>query len=247
MKTTTLTLILFLTGLDLWAQNMPLIRQTTNRIHTVTTNIGSAAGPATPVAPAVPAAATAPTTVPGAASPADASSGASPQEEMIPAGNINFQGVDVSQVLEVYSKLVGRTLLRAGLPQASIILKTETPLTKTEAIEALQAVLSLNGISVVNVGDKFVKVLTSDQAGTAGAAFSDDSASELPDLGAYVTRIVQLKYTKPTEMMPLITPFAKLPNAVVAFDSNGILVLRDNAENVKRMMQMIERVDVSVP
>ncbi len=78
---------------------------------------------------------------------------------MIPAGNINFQGVDVSQVLEVYSKLVGRTLLRAGLPQASIILKTETPLTKTEAIEALQAVLSLNGISVVNVGDKFVKVL----------------------------------------------------------------------------------------
>jgi general secretion pathway protein D len=48
-------------------------------------------------------------------------------------------------------------------------------------------------------------------------------------------------------MMPLITPFAKLPNAVVAFDSNGILVLRDNAENVKRMMQMIERVDVSVP
>ena len=97
---------------------------------------------------------------------------------MIPAGNINFQGVDVSQVLDVYSKLVGRTLLRAGLPQASIILKTETPLTKTEAIEALQAVLSLNGISVVNVGDKFVKVLTSDQAGTAGAAFSDDSASQ---------------------------------------------------------------------
>jgi len=201
MKTTTLTLILFLTGLDLWAQNMPLIRQTTNRIHTVTTNIGSAAGPATPaapapaampVAPAVPAAATAPTTVPGAASPADASSGASPQEEMIPAGNINFQGVDLSQVLEVYSKLVGRTLLRAGLPQASIILKTETPLTKTEAIEALQAVLALNGISVVNVGDKFVKVLTSDQAGTAGAAFSDDSASQVDGPGAYVTGIVQL-------------------------------------------------------
>jgi general secretion pathway protein D len=166
---------------------------------------------------------------------------------MIPAGNINFQGVDVSQVLEVYAKLVGRTLLRAGLPSAQIVLKTETPLTKTEAIEALQAVLSLNGISVVNVGDKFVKVLQSDQAGTAGAAFNEDSASQLPDLGAYVTRIVQLKYTKPTEMMPLITPFAKLPNAVVAFDSNGILVLRDNAENVKRMMQMIERVDVSMP
>ena len=49
---------------------------------------------------------------------------------MIPAGNIDFQGVDVNQVLEVYAKLVGRTLLRAALPQASIVLKTETPLTK---------------------------------------------------------------------------------------------------------------------
>jgi len=253
MKTTTLALILFLTGLDLWAQTPPVPRQITDRVHTTTTtNTSPAAGSATPalpvpaampVAPAVPAAATAQ----GAAGSADAASGAPAQEEMIPAGNINFQGVDVSQVLEVYSKLVGRTLLRAGLPSAQIVLKTETPLTKTEAIEALQAVLSLNGISVINVGDKFVKVLTSDQAGTAGAAFNEDSAGQLPELGAYVTRIVQLKYTKPSEMMPLITPFAKLPNAVVAFDSNGILVLRDNAENVKRMMQMIERVDVSVP
>ena len=34
--------------------------------------------------------------------------------------NINFQGVDVDQVLEVYAKLVGRTLLRAGLYRARL-------------------------------------------------------------------------------------------------------------------------------
>jgi general secretion pathway protein D len=62
-------------------------------------------------------------------------------------------------VLDVYAQLVGRTMLRAGLPSAQIILRTETPLTKTEAIQALQAVLALNGIALVNVGDKFVKVL----------------------------------------------------------------------------------------
>jgi len=32
---------------------------------------------------------------------------------------------------------LGRTMLRAGLPAAQIILRTETPLTKTEAIQAL--------------------------------------------------------------------------------------------------------------
>ena len=117
---------------------------------------------------------------------------------MIPAGNINFQGVDVSQVLDVYAQLVGRTMLRAGLPPAQIILRTETPLTKTEAIQALQAVLALNGIALVNVGDKFVKVLPVDQANSAGAKIDHGEASQLPEMGSYVTHIVQLKYVKPS-------------------------------------------------
>ena len=261
MKTTTLVLILFLTGFELWAQTPPAVRQAPTRVRRfpvpASTN-SPAAGPAFPAVPATaagPAAPNAAPTAPGsvtapAVNPDDvntAPDGTAPAEEMIPAGNINFQGVDVSQVLEVYAKLVGRTLLRAGLPTASIVLKTETPLTKSEAIQALQAVLSLNGISVVNIGEKFVKVLPIDQANTAGAEFNDAAAAKLPDLGTYVTHIVQLKNLKPTEVVPIIQPFAKLPNSILPIDANGIIVLRDNAENVKRMLQMIERVDISVP
>ncbi len=189
--------------------------------------------PVTPAAP-VPAATNAP------------ESKAAP-EEMIPPGLINFQGVDVSQVLDIYSQLVGRTLLRGNVPESKIILKTQTPLTKTEAIEALQAVLALNGIAVVNIGEKFVKVGPVDQANTFGAEFNNASADSLPNLGSYVTHIVQLHYVKPTEMVPIIQPFAKLANSILAIDSNGILVLRDNAENVKRMLEMIDKIDVSVP
>ena len=190
-----------------------------------------------------------PTTAPSAA-PADApaaTTAAAPPEEMVPAGYINFQGVDVSQVLEIYAQLVNRTLIRGAIPGAQIILKTQTPLTKTEAIEALQAVLSLNGIAVVNIGDKFVKVLPVGDANSAGASFDDTDATNLPNLGSYVTHIVQLQYVKPSEMIPIIQPFSKLANSILAIDSNGILVLRDNAENIKRMLEMIAKVDISTP
>jgi general secretion pathway protein D len=190
-----------------------------------------------------------PSTTPITDSPSDASVTSTPanraaMEETIPAGTINFQGVDVNQVLEVYAQLVGRTLLRAGLPSASIVLKTQTPLTRTEAIQALQAVLALNGISVVNVGDKFVKVLPSDVANSAAAPIDSSDATNLPELGSYVTHIVQLKYVKPSDMVQVILPFAKLQNSIVPIDSNQILVLRDYAENVKRMLEMINRVDI---
>lgn len=169
-------------------------------------------------------------------------------QEMIPPGLIDFQGVDVSQVLEVYAQLVGKTLLRASLPQAQIVLKTETPLTKTEAIQALQAVLALNGIAVIDVpGGKFVKVLPTDQAGTGAEPFNEQNPEEIPELGSYVTRIVQLQYVKPSLMVPIIQPFAKTPNAIIPIDDNMILVLRDDSENVKRMLEMIKKVDVVVP
>jgi len=168
-------------------------------------------------------------------------------EEMIPDGMINFQGVDVGVVLDIYAKLVNRTLLRAAVPNATIVLKTQTSLTRTEAIQALQAVLALNGIAVVDIGDKFVKVGPVDQANGFGAEFNSTSATNLPNLGSYITHIVQMKYVKPSEMVPVIQPFAKLANSILPIDSNGILVLRDYAENVKRMLEMIERIDVSVP
>ncbi|MGA2241437.1 MAG: secretin N-terminal domain-containing protein [Verrucomicrobiota bacterium] len=249
MKTTTFILILFLTALKLWAQPSPSPRRLPQRVNLAT---NAPAAPAMPPAPGTPpAAANAPSTPSAApaAAPSVPAALVAPKspEEMIPAGNINFQGVDVSQVLDVYAQLVGRTMLRAGLPSAQIILRTETPLTKTEAVQALQAVLALNGIALVNVGDKFVKVLPIDQANSAGAKIDRSDANQLPEMGSYVTHIVQLKYIKPTAMVPLITPFSKLPSAAIPLDDNGILVLRDNAENVKRMLEMIDQIDVSVP
>ena len=203
--------------------------------------VGGLGGPGVPGAPgAAPAGAPLSTTY--SASPTFASQ----PEEMIQPGLINFEGVELSQVLDIYAKLVHRTLLRGALPQAQIILNTQTPLTRSEAIEALQAVLALNGVSLINVGEKFVKVVPSPDAGAAGGEIDRLGSTNLPALGSYITHVVQLKYVKPTEMAPIIQPFAKLKD-IITLDGNGILVIRDYAENVKRMLEMIEQVDVSVP
>jgi general secretion pathway protein D len=234
MKTTTLVLILFLTAPGLWAQTPP-----------AGTPAGLPASPGLSASQAGAPASVVPSTTPGtpALSPGNT---AAPEREV--AGiTFNYEGVDVNQVLNVYADMVGRTLLRANLPQASIVLKTQSPLTKTEAIEALQAVLALNGIAVVNIGEKFVKVLPPDQAGTAGGELNDVPASQLPDLGTYVTHIVQLQHVKPSVVIPLIQGFGKLQGNLFAIDDNGILVMRDYAENIKRMLEMIDKIDVSVP
>lgn len=166
-------------------------------------------------------------------------------EQLLPAKSIDFRGAPLETVLQVYADYVNRTLLRAStLPQATITLTTQSPMTKKELIEALDAVLALNGIAMVPVGDKFIKVAPSAQANQLGAEFNEKSADELPNLGSYVTHIVQLKYAKPSELVQVLQPFAsQIPNPITPIDSSGILVLRDYTENVKRMLEMIQRVD----
>jgi general secretion pathway protein D len=70
---------------------------------------------------------------------------------------------------------------------------------------------------------------------------------QMPDLGSYITHVVQLKYTKPQEMVPVLQPFAKMQNSILPIDSSQILVLRDFAENVKRMLELIREIDVAIP
>lgn len=169
-------------------------------------------------------------------------------EELLPTGFFDFRGVDINAVLLLYAELVNRTVLRpAGLSAPPIVLKTQTPLTKREAIQALDSVLGMNGITMINFGEKFVKAEVVASANTVGAPISTAGATNLPDFGSYLTHVVQLHYVKPSEMVQVLQPFAKIPTAILPIDASQILVLRDFTENVKRMLEMIEKIDVAIP
>ena len=185
----------------------------------------------------------------GAAGANQPAAARNPGDEIFPAGLIKFQDADLSQVLEIYQELTGRTILKpASLPQVKISIRTQTELTRAEAIQALDSILSLNGITMVPQGDpvtgKFIKALAEPQAGTSGAQISDLPHELLPESGTYVTHVVQLTNASPNDIIQVLQPFAKAPNSILTIPSTGMLVLRDYAENVKRMLEMVAKVDV---
>jgi general secretion pathway protein D len=62
-----------------------------------------------------------------------------------------------------------------------------------------------------------------------------------------VTEIVQLKYADPQQVVAALQLFAKSANSIIYIPSTQSLILRDYSENVKRMMEMLEKIDVSSP
>lgn len=157
----------------------------------------------------------------------------------------DFPQLPLEQALQNYAGLVNRTMLRSPQvqPTLQLTLKTETPLTKSEAIMAWEMILGMNGITIVPIGEKFMKIVQEAQVGGAGGKFSELTADQLPDAGKFVTHIVQLKYAQAADVQPAIQPFAKNPTAIVSIPNNNTLILRDYSENVKRMLEVIEKLD----
>jgi hypothetical protein len=81
--------------------------------------------------------------------------------DVFPAGLIKFGETDPSQVLEIYQELSGRTVVRpSALRGGKVSLRTQTPLTRREAMWVVEAGLALADIAVVPQGEKFVFVLS---------------------------------------------------------------------------------------
>ncbi|HWD92328.1 MAG TPA: secretin N-terminal domain-containing protein [Verrucomicrobiae bacterium] len=198
-----------------------------------------------PPQPTIPAMTTPPVSAFAAAS---AATNAQP-EPLLPELSVNFHAAPIDLVLQTYADFVHRTLLRSPNvnAQTTITLVQQNALTKTELIEAMDAVLAMNNIAMVPIGDKFVKVVPLADAGGAGGKINEMNESMLPEFGPFETHVVQLKYTKPSEMVPILQQFTKTPAAVLPIEGSGMVVLRDTAENVRRMMEMIARLDTSVP
>ena len=162
---------------------------------------------------------------------------------------IKFQEVPLAEVLDTYAEYIGKTILRAPnlALTTPITLKVQGEITLKEAIEALDTVLALNGVTMVPQGTKFMKAVPFAQAQQEAAAFSTvTNTADLPEAARYMTRILQLKHAKPSELVPAIQSFAKLPNSILPIDSTQILILRDYAENVKRMLEVIEKIDTAI-
>jgi len=102
-----------------------------------------------------------------------------------------------------------------------------------------------NTLLIAEVGC-FVKAVPSAQAATEAVPVVELPRDELPESGSYMLYIVPVKSIPPREAAPVLAPFSKMPNSVVAVDSSGLLLLRDYSTNIRRMLQVLDRIEAGL-
>jgi len=165
------------------------------------------------------------------------------KEDPFPPGLIKFQDTDANEVLKVYQTISGRTLIRSGsLPGATITLDCQRSLWRREALQLLDTALAQHGITMIPRGTDYVLAVAQAQASTESAPIPELSPDQLPESLSYMTYITDLKGMKANSVLPVLQPFAKSPNSIIFVPDADLLILRDYSANIRRMLQLLERV-----
>lgn len=184
-----------------------------------------------------------------------ASVGAQPQptDQAVPVtqpdelvGPIKLPDADIDTVLGLLEIYTGRSILRPQqLPTANYRLVIDRKIPKSEAILALETVLSLNQVGVAPLGDKFLKVVALSQVKTEAPEMIVGSTLDLPPSGRIATKLFQLEFLRVNEFIPQITPLMSpgVANGVVPLDKANAALITDTVSNLQRVEQLIKQLD----
>jgi general secretion pathway protein D len=172
--------------------------------------------------------------------PAAANSG----DELV--GPIKLPDADIDTVLGLLEIYTGRTILRPQqLPTATYHLVIEKKIPKSEAILALETVLSLNQVGVAPMGDKFLKVVALAQTKNEAPEMIAGSSLSLPPSGRVATKLFQFDFLRVNEFVPQISPLMTpgIANGIVSLDKANAALITDTVSNIQRVESLLQQLD----
>ena len=167
-----------------------------------------------------------------------------PREEMIDKMVMRDAPLDLA--LQQLESLTGRTVLRPqALPTATITLNITRPMPKSEAIQALLSVLNLNNIGVVEMGDKFLKVVElANKTRTEAPMMIIGSSLDLPSSGKVASKIFELNYLKASDLVPQLNTLLNIQlGGAVFFTNTNAFLVTDSISNLQRVEQLLLSLD----
>ncbi|MCX6991572.1 MAG: type II secretion system secretin GspD [Kiritimatiellaeota bacterium] len=158
---------------------------------------------------------------------------------------LKYENMDVEEVLKQYSDWTGLALMRApDVPAVKITLKCPKRLPKREALLAIEGVLAMNGIALVPMGDKFLKVAQIGAARQQGMATGTGlMEKDIADTDHLVSRIVELKHLEITEAQATIQNLLHSYGKVMPLERVNCLLITETALNLKRILEILTIID----
>ena len=152
---------------------------------------------------------------------------------------LNLRDADIRAFIQDASRVTGRTFIIDSRVQGKVSVVTERALSRSEYFEVFLSTLRANGLIAVPTSGGAFRIQPIDTAaaqpgrvGTAGSARNQ-----------FVTEVIRLRSIDAASAVETIRPLVSREGSVTANKAGNSLVVADFADNVRRIREVVRRVD----
>ncbi|MBK6742778.1 MAG: type II secretion system secretin GspD [Hydrogenophilales bacterium] len=156
--------------------------------------------------------------------------------------NLDFANADIIAVIQAIGQMTGRNIVVDPRVKGTLTLTTQRPVSKSVAYDLLLSALRLQGFAAVQSGG-VVRVVPEAEAKFYAVPVNAKRHKGMPS-GQVVSRVFQLKHESASQLVSVLRPLVTANNVISADTVGNSLVVTDYAENVARLAQIIESLDV---
>jgi len=152
----------------------------------------------------------------------------------------NFREADIRKIVEAVSEVTGKTFILDPRVTAKVTILSKTPLSAEAFYEAFLSILQVHGYVAITTGD-IIKIIPDASARQHPSLLSTEGAGG-DDI---VTQVIQVRNIGAAQLVPILRPLIPQYGHLAAHPGSNMLIISDRANNVKRMLTIIRRIDLA--
>jgi general secretion pathway protein D len=157
--------------------------------------------------------------------------------------NIDFNDVDIRQVIETVSEVTGRNFLVDDRVQGKVTVIGPKSLTAAEIYQVFLSILQVKGFAMVPSG-KINKIVPAANIASYGIQMKVGRAEGVYGTDAYVTQVIPVQYTEAEALKNLLAPLIPKTDSITAYPPTNLLIVTTTESLLNRVSQVIAMVDV---
>jgi len=159
---------------------------------------------------------------------------------------LNFDNAALKDVINTISSITGESFIVSPGLDARITIYSSGKIPTSEVLSVFESVLEVNNMALVKAGHfyKIVSINTAKQKPIEvqkGNEYESAPAKDRP-----VTRIVQVEYVPADEISKVLQPMLSSFGSIISNPRNNLLIINDTTSNLKRLLSILEEIDVNV-
>ena len=152
----------------------------------------------------------------------------------------NFKDTDLGQIVEAVSQVTGKTFIIDPRVRAQVTILSSTPMSPTAFYETFLSALQVHGFAAMSTGN-VIKIVPEANVRSMPSLDLQERVSGSSD--EIVTQVIALQNVSAAQLNAILRPLVSQNGHMAPYQSANILIVTDRANNVNRIMRIIQRID----